>query len=100
MAVPPPAQRGRLLLISDIVPPYISAAAGAAALLRFGRDNGFLCGAVIVSPYWRPRSRYGLTRYSQAAITDKLAAAGFTAQLASTARPASGTRHLRTDARP
>jgi SAM-dependent methyltransferase len=79
-------KRDGMLLISDIVPPDVSAAADAAALLRFGRDNGFLCGAVIglartvVSPYWRLRSRYGLTRYSQAAITDKLAAASFTAQ--------------------
>ena len=75
-----------LLLISDIVPPDVSAAADAMALLRFGRANGFCCAAAIglartvVSPYWRLRSRYGLTRYSQAAITDKLAAAGFTAQ--------------------
>jgi len=75
-----------MLLISDIVPPNVSAAADAVALLRFGGNNGFLCGAVtglartVVSPYWRLRSRYGLTRYSQAAITDKLAACGFTAQ--------------------
>jgi len=75
-----------LLLISDIVPPDVSAAADAMALLRFGRDHGFFCAAVtglartVISPYWRLRSRYGLTRYSQAAITDKLAAAGFTAQ--------------------
>ena len=75
-----------VLLISDIVPPDVSAVADAVALLRFGRDNGFFCAAVtglartVVSPYWRLRSRYGLTRYSQAAIADKLDAAGFTAQ--------------------
>lgn len=81
-------KRDGLLLISDIVPPEVSAATDAAELLRFGGGNGFFAAAVVglartvVSDYWRLRSRYGLTRYSEAAITEKLAAAGFTAQRA------------------
>jgi len=75
-----------MLLISDIVAPEVSAATDAVALLRFGAGNGFFCAAVVglvrtvLSDYWRLRSRYGLTRYSEAAMTGKLAAAGFTAE--------------------
>jgi len=75
-----------LLLISDVVAPEVSAATDAVALLRFGASNGFFCGAVVglvrtvLSDYWRLRSRYGLTRYSEAAMTGKLAAAGFGAE--------------------
>jgi hypothetical protein len=35
-----------------------------------------------LSDYWRLRSHLGLTRYAQAVIVDKLAAAGFTAERA------------------
>jgi SAM-dependent methyltransferase len=74
------------VLVSDVVPPDIAASTDAMALLRFGATDGFFVGAVIglvrtvLSDYWRLRSRYGLTRYSEAAMTDKLAAAGFAAQ--------------------
>jgi SAM-dependent methyltransferase len=76
------------LLVSDIVPPDVPASTDALALLRFGAANGFFVGAVIglvrtvLSDYWRLRSRYGLTRYSDAAMVEKLAAAGITAQRA------------------
>jgi len=57
-------------------------------LLRFGAENGFFIAAVtglvrtLLSDYWRLRTRYGLTRYGEAAMTEKLAAAGFFAQRA------------------
>jgi hypothetical protein len=35
-----------------------------------------------LSDYWRVRTRYGLTRYSETAMMQNLAAAGFTAQRA------------------
>jgi SAM-dependent methyltransferase len=71
------------LLVSDVVPPDVAASTDAIALLRFGAADGFFIGAVIglartvLSDYWRLRSHYGLTRYSEAAMMDKLAAAGF-----------------------
>jgi hypothetical protein len=57
-------------------------------LLRFGAASGFFVAAIIglvrtvLSDYWRLRTRYGLTRYGEAAMTDKLTAAGFAAQRA------------------
>jgi SAM-dependent methyltransferase len=74
------------LVVSDVVPPDVPASTDAIALLRFGAADGFFIGAVIglirtvLSDYWRLRSRYGLTRYSETAMTEKLAAAGFSAQ--------------------
>ena len=65
-----------------------AAATDAVALLRFGAGNGFFfaaaCGLVrtLLSDYWRLRSRLGLTRYSEAAMMEKLAAAGFNPQCA------------------
>jgi SAM-dependent methyltransferase len=75
-----------LLVMSDILPPDVPAATDAIALLKFGAANGFLFAAVtglartLVSNYWRLRSHYGLTRYSDTAMIEKLAAAGFAAQ--------------------
>ena len=74
------------LVLSDIIPPEVSAATAAAALLKFGAANGFFLAAfaglarTLMSNYWRLRSKYGLTRYSDTAMIDKLAAAGFVAQ--------------------
>jgi SAM-dependent methyltransferase len=74
---------GGLLVVSDVLSPHVGAATDAAALLRFGAGNGFLVAAAVglartlVSDYWRLRSRLGLTRYSEAAMLEKLAAAGF-----------------------
>jgi SAM-dependent methyltransferase len=76
------------LVVSDVVPPHVPAATDAVALLRFAAANRFLCGAVVglvrtvLSDYWRLRSCYGLTRYGEAAMLQKLAAAGFAAQRA------------------
>jgi SAM-dependent methyltransferase len=77
-----------VLVVSDIVPPDVAASTDALALLRFGAENGFFIAAVtglvrtVLSDYWRLRTRYGLTRYGEAAMTEKLAAAGFAAQRA------------------
>jgi SAM-dependent methyltransferase len=79
---------GGVLVVSDIIPPDVAASTDAFALLRFGAANKFLVAAVtglirtVLSDYWRLRTRYGLTRYGEAAMTEKLAAAGFTAQRA------------------
>lgn len=77
-----------VLVVSDVIPPDVAASNDALALLRFGAANGFFVAAVIglvrtvLSDYWRLRTRYGLTRYGEAAMTEKLAAAGFGAQRA------------------
>ena len=77
-----------VLVVSDVIPPDVAASTDAWALLRFGAANGFFIAAVIglvrtvLSDYWRLRTRYGLTRYGEAAMTEKLAAAGFSAQRA------------------
>jgi SAM-dependent methyltransferase len=79
-------RRGGRLIIADVLPPELSAATDALALLRFAALNGFLTAAVfglvrtLLSPYWRLRSRLGLTRYSEAAILAKLVATGFSAR--------------------
>ena len=79
---------GGTLVVSDVIPPQVAAATDAAALLRFGAANGFFTAAVtglvrtLFSDYWRLRTNYGLTRYSEAAMMQKLAAADFSAQRA------------------
>jgi SAM-dependent methyltransferase len=75
-----------LLVLSDILPPHVSMARDAVALLRFGLAHGFLVAVLIgflrtfASDYWRLRSQLGLARYSEAAMIEKLARAGFLAQ--------------------
>jgi SAM-dependent methyltransferase len=77
---------GGTLVVSDIIPPHVPAVTDAIALLKFGAANGFFFAGVagltrtLVSNYWRMRSQYGLTRYSETAMADVLAAAGFIAQ--------------------
>ena len=77
-----------MLLVSDVIPSDVAASTDALALLRFGAANGFFFAAVtglvrtVLSDYWRLRTRYGLTRYGETAIIEKLAAAGFSAQRA------------------
>jgi len=76
------------LVLGDVIRPGTSALADALALLRFGARHGFFFGALIglgrtiLSPYWRLRSALGLTRYDEASIMAKLAAAGFSAKRA------------------
>jgi len=74
-----------LLVVSDILSPHVGALTDASALLRFAAPNGFLIAAVaglartLMSDYWRLRTRFGLTRYDEAAMLKKLRAAGFVA---------------------
>ncbi len=83
-------KNGGVLILGDIIPPDVSALTDALALLRLAAAHGFLGAALVglartvVSDYWRLRSHLGLTRYSEAAMIAKLAAAGLTAQRAST----------------
>lgn len=77
-----------LFLLGDVIPPQVSAATDAAALLRFAAANGFLAAAVVglmrtlLSDYWRLRTKIGLTRYSEREIIQKLSLAGFSAERA------------------
>jgi len=79
---------GGMLVVSDIIPPNVPAVTDAFALLRFGAGNGFFFAAAwglirtLLSNYWKLRSKLGLTRYANAAMIEKLDAAGFNAALA------------------
>ena len=77
-----------MLILGDVIPPDVSAATDALALVRFAAANGFLGAAMIglgrtlMSDYWRLRSGLGLTRYDETTIIGKLSAAGFAASRA------------------
>ncbi len=76
------------LVLGDIVPPDVSAATDAGALLGFATAHGFLgaalmgLGRAVFSDYWRLRQRFGLTRYSEQELRQKLADTGFSAERA------------------
>jgi SAM-dependent methyltransferase len=76
------------LVIGDILRPEVGMGADVIALLRFGAKHGFLRDALIglvstaLSDYRELRTKVGLTRYSEAEMTAKLTAAGFTASRA------------------
>jgi SAM-dependent methyltransferase len=90
-------QPGGLLVVGDVVPPDASALSDAWALLRFGWEDGFFCAAVLglirtfFSDYRQLRTKVGLTRYSEQAMTGKLVAEGF-----SVTRAESNLGHLTT----
>jgi SAM-dependent methyltransferase len=77
-----------IVILGDVIPPHVSAWTDALALIRFGAANGFLGATLVglvrtlVSDYWRLRFDLGLSRYSEAAMIAKLAAAGFSARRA------------------
>jgi SAM-dependent methyltransferase len=79
---------GGVLVVGDVIPPHIPAATDAAALIRFAAANGFLPAALggiartLMSDYMQMRARLGLTRYDEAKMLQKLAAAGFAARRA------------------
>jgi SAM-dependent methyltransferase len=79
---------GGLFVIGDIVPPDTSAVTDAVALLRLAAANGFFAAAVgglvrtLLSGYWQLRRSAGLSRYSEQAMLDKLARAGFSGKRA------------------
>jgi SAM-dependent methyltransferase len=73
------------LLIADVLPPGLSPATDALALLRLGAANGFLAAAILglvrtlFSDYRKTRAQLGLTHYSEAEIVELLAQGGFRA---------------------
>lgn len=75
---------GRLVL-ADIIPPDVSAAADAAALLAFAGRGGFLTAATLglartaLSDYRRTRAALGLTHYDEGEMLDLLVQHGFSA---------------------
>lgn len=77
-----------VLLVSDIIPPHVGTVADVAALLRFAAGNGFFFAALVglartlFSDYRRLRKNVGLTHYGEAAMIQRLEAAGFAAQRA------------------
>jgi ubiquinone/menaquinone biosynthesis C-methylase UbiE len=79
---------GGRLVLGDILRPEIGMPKDVLALLRFAATHGFLRDALIglvstaLSDYRQLRSRVGLQRYSEADITAKLAASGFSASRA------------------
>ena len=76
------------LVVGDILRPDVGMARDVTALLRFAAAHGFLKDALIglvstaLSDYRQLRAKVGLQRYSEAEMTAKLAAAGFTASRA------------------
>jgi SAM-dependent methyltransferase len=74
-----------LLLLGDIIPPGVTVATDALALLRFGASGGFFFAALLgllrtaFSNYRSLRSTIGLARYDERAIVEKLQSAGFAA---------------------
>jgi SAM-dependent methyltransferase len=74
------------LILADVIPPDVGPLSDVAALLRLAAKNGFLLGALAglartaVSPYRKLRSALGIAQYTQAELTAKLNAAGFTAK--------------------
>jgi SAM-dependent methyltransferase len=79
---------GGVLVVGDVIPPHSGASTDALALLRFAAENGFLLAALVglartlISDYRRLRKRFGITRYGEAAMIEKLTAAGFSAHRA------------------
>jgi SAM-dependent methyltransferase len=71
------------LVVGDVIPPHLSAAADALALLRFAAAHKFLGAAVLglmrtlLSDYTRLRKTLGLSHYDEATMLRKLQAAGF-----------------------
>jgi len=74
-----------LLVLGDVVPPRLAAAAAAWSLLKCGAANGFFWAAVgglvriFVSDYLRLKKTVGLSHYEAAAMLEKLKAAGYSA---------------------
>lgn len=79
---------GGQFVLGDVIPPNVSPLTDATALLRFAAAHGFLGAALfglvrtVFSDYPKLRAALGLTLYGEAAIIDKLGAAGFDAQRA------------------
>ena len=79
---------GGRLILGDILRPEVGMPKDVLALLRFAAAHGFLSDALIglistaLSDYRQLRAKVGLQRYSEAEMTAKLAASGFSASRA------------------
>jgi ubiquinone/menaquinone biosynthesis C-methylase UbiE len=79
---------GGRLVVGDILRPEVGMPKDVLALLRFAATHGFLRDALIglvstaLSDYRQLRAKVGLQRYSEAEMTAKLAASGFSASRA------------------
>jgi SAM-dependent methyltransferase len=77
---------GGTLIVADVIPPDVGPLSDVLAVLRYGWQHGFFLAAAAgvartaVSPYRKLRSRLGIAKYTQAEFTQKLDAAGFTAE--------------------
>jgi SAM-dependent methyltransferase len=77
-----------LLVIGDVVPPNLSPATDALALLEFAVRGGFFGAAIvglvrtITSDYRKLRTTVGLAHYEEQAMIGRLEAAGFAAKRA------------------
>jgi len=77
-----------MLVLGDIIPPDVSPVTDATAMLRFAAQEGFLTAAIAglartaFSNYARLRSTLGLKQYSEPAMIEQLAEAGFKAERA------------------
>lgn len=74
---------GGRLLVADVIPPHVSAAQDALALLSFAARDRFLGAALVglartaLSPYRKLRAELGLSMYQEEEFLAVLAAAGF-----------------------
>jgi SAM-dependent methyltransferase len=81
-------KHGGLFVLGDILNPKVGAGADVWALLKFGWKHGFLSDALwglartALSDYWQLRKTFGLQRYSETEMIEKLGKAGFTARRA------------------
>lgn len=79
---------GGRLAIADVIPPDVSPATDAKALLSFAWQGGFLLAALrglartALSDYRRIRDEIGLSHYGEADMLDLLREAGFAAERA------------------
>jgi SAM-dependent methyltransferase len=77
-----------LLIVGDVVPPRLPASTAALTLLRSGAANGFFFPALFgllrlaLSDYRRLQKTVGLSRYTEAAMLEKMRVAGFAAHRA------------------
>ena len=70
-------------VLGDIIKPQLAAPMAALALLRFGAANGFFWAAVggliriVVSDYFKIKSKVGLSHYEETQMLKKLREAGY-----------------------
>ena len=77
---------GAALVVGDVLRPDVGPFTDMLALLRYAAGNGFFVAAIaglgrtLVSDYRAVRNRLGVTTYGETEFTQKLAAAGYSAE--------------------